>query len=107
VGNWKWIVLGGCVAVAVLALAGLSGCTAQAEDYCDTVNILNQGMGNEDTEKKIREKCKVGDIIVVSSGEKVGRLCDLRQPVVSGIAKGSEGWGSNAVCFLAPPRKTY
>ena len=93
--NRKWIVFGGGVAAAMLAV---SGSTARAEDFCDTWSVVNSNM--QQTEELVRKKCKVGDIIVVSEERQVGRLCDIHQPVVSNGRSG-------AVCFLAPPRKTY
>jgi len=91
------------VVAAVLALTALPSCGARAEDYCENTGVHHES-GNNDSwataEKKIREKCKIGDIIVVDGAAEIGRLCDLHQPVAH-----TGQWGG--VCFLAPPRKTY
>jgi len=52
-------------------------------------------------EKKVREKCKEGDIIKVEGVDLIARLCDLNKTVAS-ICN-----SARAVCFLAPPRKVY
>ena len=46
-------------------------------------------------EKRIRAKCKVGDIIAIEPGYMRGRLCNL-----SGLLDGK-------LCLLAAVRKTY
>jgi len=88
----------------MLALTALSSCAARADDFCDTYSMVNgDGWGRQDAQKKeikIREKCKVGDIITFTGPLLLARLCDLHQPVVST----ADSWGT---CFLAPPRKTY
>ncbi len=90
----------GGVFVAMLTLTALSGSTARAEDYCDTWNIgYSNPSDGAATEKQVREKCKVGDIITILYARSIGRLCDLHQPVITG--------DHVVVCFLAPPRKTY
>ncbi len=93
VRNRKWIVLGGGFAAAVLAMS----CAAWAEDFCNTTRIDFDK--SAEAEKIVREKCKVGDIIFAEWGESVGRLCDIHQPVIP--------FSRSAICFLAPPRRTY
>lgn len=85
----------GGVFVAMLTLTALS---AQAEDYCDTGTLTGSDWAI--VEKKVREKCKIGDIIFIGWAQLIGRLCDLHQPIPN---VGNTG----AACFLAPPRKTY
>ena len=76
--------------------------TGQTQDYCATEDVEAKPNETYDIkiEKKIREKCKEGDIILTVSIRSTARLCDLNRPVV----QFSSG---NAVCFLAPPRKVY
>jgi hypothetical protein len=91
-------------AAAFLAAAMLHSVPVKAEDFCDTLPILSE-LGNkhydkapdrlEEMEKRIRDKCKAGDIIVARSFDLKGRVCDLHQHV------------DEYLCFLAPPRKTY
>ncbi len=91
-------------AAAFLTAAVLHSVPAMAEDFCDTLSILSE-LGNkhydkpsdrlEETEKRIRDKCKAGDIIVARAFDLKGRVCDLRQHV------------DEYLCLLAPPRKTY
>jgi hypothetical protein len=87
-----------------LAVAALYSAPAKAEDFCDTLTILSELGGKhyekagdklDEMEKRIREKCKVGDIIVTRAFDQRGRLCDLHQHF------------DEYLCFLAPPRKTY
>jgi hypothetical protein len=80
---------------------------AQAEDYCDTQAIMEKTQGGRDAiEKKVREKCKPGDVIFIDGGLFIPRLCDLHQPIVrcGGICPGGD---QANFCFLAPPRKIY
>jgi hypothetical protein len=104
-GQFATFVASGRVfAAAFLAAAVLHSAPVKAEDFCDTLSILSE-LGNkhyekatdrlEEMEKRIREKCKAGDIIVARSFDLKGRVCDLRQHV------------DEYLCFLAPPRKTY
>jgi hypothetical protein len=89
---------------ASLAAVALYSAPAKAEDFCDTLAILSElGAKHyekaqdrlEEMEKRIREKCKAGDIIVARSFDLKGRVCDLRQHV------------DEYLCYLAAPRKTY
>ena len=105
--NRKWIVssaLGGVFLAATLAVTTLSVDTAKAADFCDTISLNGAIIGKQyekqsekdfEWEKRVRDKCKVGDIIISSWPEIRGRLCDLHQPF------------DEHLCFLAPPRKTY
>jgi len=94
-------VFGWGMAATALAVSVLSGGAARAEDYCNLEKVApDVNVMGEVVEKKIREKCKVGDIIFAANADQIGRLCELRQPIVH-----ANSWG--AVCFLAPPRKTY
>ena len=96
--------LGRVFVAAFVAAAAFYGAPAKAEDFCDTLAILSELGGKhyekpterlEEMEKRIREKCKVGDIIVARSFDLKGRICDLRQHV------------DEYLCYLAAPRKTY
>ena len=96
--------LGQVFVAAFIAAAAFYSAPAKAEDFCDTLAILSELGGKhyekatdrlEDMEKRVREKCKPGDIIVARSFDLKGRVCDLRQHV------------DEYLCFLAPPRKTY
>lgn len=104
--NLRCGMFGGAVAAALLAVAVMSG-GAKAEDYCDTISIMEKTLGGRDLiEKKVREKCKVGDIVFVDTGLLIPRLCDLHQPIVrcGSICPGGD---QANFCFLAPPHKTY
>ncbi len=99
--NLRWGVLGGAVTAALLA-GGV-----QAEDYCDTVSIMEKTLGGRDAiEKKVREKCRPGDIIFVDSGLLIPRLCDLHQTIVR-CGSYCPGGDQANFCFLAPRRKIY
>ena len=96
--------LGRVFVAGFLAAAALYSAPAKAEDFCDTLAILSElGAKHyekttdrmEEMEKRIREKCKAGDIIVARSFDLKGRVCDLRQHV------------DEYLCYLAAPRKTY
>jgi hypothetical protein len=98
--NRKWIM------AAVLALGLLSAGAARAEDFCDTSAIMAKASDRDAAEKRVREKCKAGDIIFVDAGLLIPRLCDLRQPVVR-CGSTCPGGDQANFCFLAPPRKVY
>jgi hypothetical protein len=104
VKNRKWIVFGG--AALALGIAATSSGIARAEDFCDTGGLLVAYQGpaaapeDQKTEEKVRQKCKVGDLIKPGNTVFIARLCDLQKPW---IGSGNNG----AVCYLAAPRKTY
>ena len=77
--------------------------TGQTQDYCDTKDVEGEPYESYSIrmEKKVREKCKEGDIIKVEGVDLIARLCDLNKTVAS-ICN-----SARAVCFLAPPRKVY
>lgn len=92
------------VASALFVASTVYSAPAKAEDFCDTLGILSELGGKhydkpsdrlEDMEKRIRDKCKAGDIVVVRAFDLRGRVCDLHQHV------------DEYLCYLAPPRKTY
>jgi hypothetical protein len=87
---------------AALSLAG----AVRAEDYCDTSEIMAKSINRDAVEKRVREKCKAGDIVFVDAGLLIPRLCDLRQPVVR-CGSTCPGGDQASFCFLAPPHKTY
>lgn len=95
--------MGGALAV-MLALAAWLSSAARAEDFCNTYKYSSawptEESRNADIEKKIREKCKVGDIIIIMGPIMLARVCDLQKTITS-IDQ------SIGVCSLASPRKTY
>jgi hypothetical protein len=93
-------------AAAMLAATALTSCAARAEDYCDTAEIMSRSVNRDAAEKKVREKCKVGDIVFIDTAFSIPRLCDFRQPVIrcGGTCPGGD---QASFCFLAPPRKVY
>jgi hypothetical protein len=99
-------IAGKFIAGAILAAALLSGGGARAEDFCDTSEIMAKSNSRDAAEKKVREKCKPGDIVFVDAGFLIPRLCDLRQPVVR-CGSTCPGGDQASFCFLAPPHKTY
>ncbi|MGO9544720.1 MAG: hypothetical protein ACLPPF_07990 [Rhodomicrobium sp.] len=101
----KWSVLGLGVATALLAAMAL-GCAVRAEDYCDTQAIMEKVQSRDAIEKKVREKCKPGDIIFVDTGLLLPRLCDLHQRVTR-CGSTCPGGDQANYCFLAPPHKIY
>ncbi len=100
--NRGWFVAG----AIVLALAGCPAGIANAEDYCDTVDIMQTPGNRTLIEKKVREKCKAGDIVFLDAGFLIPRLCDLHQPIIrcGSICPGGD---QASFCFLASPRKIY
>jgi len=104
--NRNWARHGWAAAAAMLALTAFSASAARAEDYCDTSAIMAASGNRDAAEKKVREKCKAGDIVFVDAGFLIPRLCDLRQPVVR-CGNTCPGGDQASFCFLAPPRKTY
>ncbi len=93
--NRKWTVF---VAAAALAATVFSNRAAQAEDFCITYKL--EAKSYDEWEKMVRAKCKIGDIIDAQNSLQIGRLCDLQRPAIH-----AENGG--ALCYLAPPRKTY
>jgi hypothetical protein len=102
--NWRVIDLA-YAAVAALMVA-MTGAPARAQDYCDTMDIMARTVNRDSAEKKVREKCKVGDIVFVDAGALLPRLCDFHQPVVR-CGSSCQGGDQANYCLLAPPRKTY
>ncbi len=102
--NRKWNAFARGVAAAVLTAIAM-GC-AQAEDYCDTQAIMEKAQSRDAIEKKVREKCKPGDIIFVDTGLLIPRLCDLHQAVTR-CGSTCPGGDQANFCFLAPAHKTY
>lgn len=92
-------------AISIAAMLLLAG-AARAEDYCDTTEIMAKSMNRDTSEKKVRDKCKPGDIVFVDAGLLIPRLCDLHQPVVR-CGSTCPGGDQASFCFLAPPHKTY
>ncbi len=99
--NRGWLLACG----VVLALTGCPA-GAQAEDYCDTVDIVQTPGNRISIEKKVREKCKAGDIVFLDAGFLIPRLCDLHQPVVR-CGSICHGGDQASFFFLAPPHRTY
>lgn len=93
--------IAGAILAAALLLSG-----ARAEDFCDTSEIMVKSNSRDAAEKKVREKCKAGDIVFVDVGFLIPRLCDLRQPVVR-CGSTCPGGDQATFCFLAPAHKTY
>jgi hypothetical protein len=94
------------IVAALLAAGLLSMGAVRAEDFCDTSAIMAKAVDRDAAEKRVREKCKAGDIIFVDAGLLIPRLCDLRQPVVRCGAT-CPGGDQAHFCFLAPPHKVY
>jgi len=96
----------------MLALTALFVGAARAEDFCDTLEINSKidhennplltnsidlsKVKQEEDEQEVRQKCKVGDVIIPFDLFMAARLCDLNKPMAG-----------HELCFLAPPRKTY
>ena len=92
--------------VVAAAMAIFMNGASRAEDYCDTAEIMARSVNRDIAEKKIREKCKPGDIVFIDAGFLIPRLCDLREPVVR-CGSTCPGGDQASFCFLSPPRKTY
>ncbi len=95
------------IAVAtILGMAAFAGTAANAEDFCDTSEIMSHSINRNLAEKQVREKCKVGDIVFVDAAFLIPRLCDLHEPVVR-CGNTCPGGDQATFCTLAPPRKVY
>jgi hypothetical protein len=110
VKNWNWIAFSGALAVSALSCN-----VAKAQDVCNTNEFVREADEADKAEKveafekKVRGKCKAGDVIFVLNNPKaISRLCDFHQYI-------SEHWGVESggrtiyghMCVLAAPRKEY
>ncbi len=96
----SWLILGGVMTAALVAMVACSTTTTRAEDYCYTDGhpSASDDAVTQAAEDRLRARCKSGDLIYIRGSEWVARLCDLQKPVVS------MGYG-DIICALAPPRK--
>lgn len=87
------LLLAGCETPAPSVSGPIGAPTSGTERVC-------QILLGPSYESRVRNTCRVGDIIVVEAGWDAANLCDLRKPNMSGNSNG----GYN-VCYLASPRE--
>ena len=95
----KKSILGG-LATSIVAGIMLFTNAAKSEDFCDATKVDTQKT-KEEWEKRVRGRCKVGDIIHVYELGDAARLCDFHQQMIS-----IPFAGGGIACLLAPERKS-
>ena len=73
-----------------------------AAKYCNFEAFPRINETDNAFEVRLRNKCRVGDIILLYEATDVARLCDLSKPVVT-VTIGKTG----NICHLASKREVY